>query len=1612
MLKRCISLLAVLAMAAALVLLPVSAAGEFRFDLDVSATYEDGDDLITEGVFYNDIQGAEATAAVMTEDGKTFARIRGTVPEGSGNGAGGAFVRFDEAFTGKLHVEFSARVNDLAYRHFPNMDEAVVCTGQPDGLLLQSVDGTPKVPITTGWHDYHYVIDLDARSLQLYLDDNAVPYGGKLTGDKKEIGAMVFRSWTADQYIDLASLHVYPDDGTRMPAAPFEQNFEELDNSTVGSVLTGGNVTVGEEGGNKYASIDGTGQSKLTFAQPYSGKVHVKYRMHVNDLLYRQAPVMISSHNLQNGGTEPIMIAVFDQNKLLLQRVGDIYLELQSNQWISYHYILDFDTHTMELYLGDSATLAAQGSIAQEHSDLAQMCFQNFSQDQSQTLHLDDFEVYEDDGTQPPEEGKRIEENFNGLDVGAASSVLSNVTVQEDAGGNRYGAADSNAQAKIVLSDPYAGKVHIKFDIKIAAELTQYQQLPLLASSYTVNNSWDPPLMVAGIDTGIGKLAVQRVGITQNFDLTDDWMSFHYIFDFDSRTVEMYIDNALAGQGTMGSDVHEDLAQVIFSPSAAGSLLFDNIEVYEDDGSEQPPEPPEEIGWTEDFSDYEQGSNLTEHGWEAADNSVALPELTVVQDGDNKYARFNPAGAGQSGTARVDVTDHIPAAGVYTVEMRMKMSTADYKQFGLCDANWAYAFQLATARQSGSQIPYVRNIIDNTNQKDVIGYDVDSDPAKPDFTRGWQTYWMTVDRDTNTATMYIDDKTVSETYTYNVDNFAAKYLRFNMQNAAGVANNQIYLDYVKIYEGAARDVPDSTPAPGFAENFDTLTAGTSLNSSIFYRENGTLDATVIADPYGDGTGDQCVQIKRPDTNNSAMRLTMARPLTGKVAVELKAMVSNTATYMQMPNIRSTQSEFVVASLDTANGVVALRGGNAPLTTDKWTAYKYVIDTATREFKLYIDGADTPTVTAIIDDTKNADISNLGFAMQGGSADSSLYIDDIKIYKDNSSVEPPEEITPAERGNEMFDYPDGTQLVGGAAGFGWTGGTGEGFTSQVYNNGTLAAGVFGVTGTGATTYDYDLTSVPGLTAQDSFTLEFRAKFLNDAYKQLALMGEGDKMFAQLMLTNYSGGPNIGDILNESAVVSALDVDANPGAPDLNTGWHTYYIYVDRAGQKVTFYRDSQATETALGFDPAALSVPLNKLRLNPQNGGTASPNLSYFDYIKVYKGAPSVPANRKSFEQNFENYAAGANAFGIEGITGNANLAATVVTDPLNPGNKCATFKPKDAASVTGDKSFSFSFGMNMTGKVIVEYRAMVNDATYRHLPNIHSTGSGAESEAIVFQGDATLNASAGSFEAPVNKWTKYRFEIDLGAGKYDLYINDNRTAPAVSGTVGKNPLKDLSFLIGGNNVATSTIWLDDIMVYEDDGTPIIYADTPAGIVEYGAKVKLTSNVPGTVIHYTIDGTQPTAESPVAPADGIVITASPCTIKAMGVAGETEGWTYTFGPYTFKSVEGMVLTDVRLQKNGADVAMSDIQAGDTVTVKFTFFNTNTAAKPAALIVGLYNGDIMKNAFFEDKTFAVGEDSQTVSLTIPAGTSLTGCSLRAFAWDGIDSLRPLCSVTEFK
>ncbi|WP_053083673.1 chitobiase/beta-hexosaminidase C-terminal domain-containing protein [Rubeoparvulum massiliense] len=115
------------------------------------------------------------------------------------------------------------------------------------------------------------------------------------------------------------------------------------------------------------------------------------------------------------------------------------------------------------------------------------------------------------------------------------------------------------------------------------------------------------------------------------------------------------------------------------------------------------------------------------------------------------------------------------------------------------------------------------------------------------------------------------------------------------------------------------------------------------------------------------------------------------------------------------------------------------------------------------------------------------------------------------------------------------------------------------------------------------------------------------------------------------------------------------------------------------------------------------------------------------------------------------------------------------------------------------------------------------------------------------------------------------------------------------------------------NVTEKQVVLDNIRwtSYEGNGEPnpdpepaplTIVANPPAGAVPAGTTIQLTSANVEAVIHYTVDGEDPTEESPIY-SSPITIEA-PTIIKARAIAGDEVGEIYTF-TYTIHEVPAQI-----------------------------------------------------------------------------------------------------------
>lgn len=168
---------------------------------------------------------------------------------------------------------------------------------------------------------------------------------------------------------------------------------------------------------------------------------------------------------------------------------------------------------------------------------------------------------------------------------------------------------------------------------------------------------------------------------------------------------------------------------------------------------------------------------------------------------------------------------------------------------------------------------------------------------------------------------------------------------------------------------------------------------------------------------------------------------------------------------------------------------------------------------------------------------------------------------------------------------------------------------------------------------------------------------------------------------------------------------------------------------------------------------------------------------------------------------------------------------------------------------------------------------------------------------------------------------------------------------------------------------------------------------------------LTFANPPTAVEATLRG--PEGESqPVATMSG-----ADCTIKWDSFLtngeytlivdyGEMQPYVYYFVP---RVEEKPIIADFDIYKNGIKAAsLSEVGAGDMVTVKAKVFNTTGQSLSGCVSYAVYDGLVLKAMNFDEKPLSESITGTELSKSFSGSLLGTSPKIRAFLWDKIDSL----------
>lgn len=459
------------------------------------------------------------------------------------------------------------------------------------------------------------------------------------------------------------------------------------------------------------------------------------------------------------------------------------------------------------------------------------------------------------------------------------------------------------------------------------------------------------------------------------------------------------------------------------------------------------------------------------------------------------------------------------------------------------------------------------------------------------------------------------------------------------------------------------------------------------------------------------------------------------------------------------------------------------------------------------------------------------------------------------------------------------------------------------------------------------------------------------------------------------------------------ISRIKTDAIAEKPDFSYGWDTIYMAFDTAGGVVDVYFNGSGVKYTGETDQNAGGLNYITFSVRKDMATEADAGM-FIDYVSVYPyedtfTPPECVKSTKFTDEDFEKYEPGDNAF--KGFIGygpsTADYYAMVEYDPENSENKCIKLENTSAST----KNIAADLGCE---NLHFEFKAYMPDNVYAQFPKFRSGSKDVIYGSVDVNGKYNISGG-GSVEFDRNGWNSFEFDFD-GKNAY-ININDNDTI-----VVACDAQKIDCALFGlWDNMAP--IYIDDILIYENNGQPVIRASKKSGTVKYGDKIYLESNNSGAEIYYTLDGSDPDTSSFLYTEDGIAITDNDVVIKAYGVNGDIAGRIFTFGKYSLESEDGIIFIPVNFEDNAS-----------SLDADFSFINTQSDTKNICIILGMYDKDgvLIDSVYEENFSLESGRNSKTLSLSYPKGANSGDITFKAYIWSDMESYAPKTAAAVFK
>ena len=491
--------------------------------------------------------------------------------------------------------------------------------------------------------------------------------------------------------------------------------------------------------------------------------------------------------------------------------------------------------------------------------------------------------------------------------------------------------------------------------------------------------------------------------------------------------------------------------------------------------------------------------------YQEAGNFATSPTTTVVANpyGSGSALAIHPGVASTTDSLNQTIEFAIPSALQVTDPVTESKPVTFYFKMarplvagvpGEADITWGLA-DSTTRSAVGSPLAYgaysvlgrietngIIDIRDGGSYKDLA--------VAPLETEAWYEFWFVVDHFTNTFTQYVKGGTDFATQTKvfegaayrneTVNNLDTMLFITSAGNTDGAkGKDDTYFDDVYIdVDGENLTSPLPPPSPEDWSEIVELDAGSTLPAGFtIYQEAGNFatspTTTVVTNPYGSGSAlaihpgvasttdslnqtiefaiPSALQVTDPVTESKPVTFyfKMARPLVAGVPGEADITwgLADSTTRSAVGSPLAYGAYSVLGRIET-NGIIDIRDGGsykdlavAPLETEAWYEFWFVVDHFTNTFTQYVKGGtDFATQTKVFEGAayRNETVNNLDtmlFITSAGNTDGAkgkdnTYLSDFSMSDGENLTSPLPPSPSPEDWSEIVDLDAGSTLPAG------------------------------------------------------------------------------------------------------------------------------------------------------------------------------------------------------------------------------------------------------------------------------------------------------------------------------------------------------------------------------------------------------------------------------------------------------------------------------------------------------------------------------------------------------------------------------------------------------